>query len=66
MKCTQNKRFTSSMYSNHYAKIEYKGMKTVGGTDYINQTQFCIPGWLDNTKIISIKNLIQISHKVQE
>ena len=23
---------------NHYAKFEYKGMKTVGVTDYINQT----------------------------
>ena len=24
--------------NNHYAKFEYKGMKTVGVTDYTNQT----------------------------
>ena len=23
---------------NHYAKVEYKGMKTIGVTDYTNQT----------------------------
>ena len=34
MKCAQNGRCTSS----NCAKFEYKGMKTVGVTDYTNQT----------------------------
>ena len=31
--------------NNHYAKIEYKGMKTVGVTDYTNQTRPTHFGW---------------------
>ena len=31
--------------SNHYAKIEYIGMKTVGVTDYTNQTPPTPFGW---------------------
>ena len=38
VKRAQNWRCTSSIVNNHYAKFEYKGMKTVGVTDYTNQT----------------------------
>ena len=31
--------------NNHYAKFEYKGMKTVGVTDYTNQTSPKHFGW---------------------
>ena len=34
IKCAQNLKCVN----NHYAKFEYKGMKTVGVTDYLNQT----------------------------
>ena len=36
MKCAQNRRCTSSIVNNHCAKFEYKGMNTVGVTDYTN------------------------------
>ena len=32
--------------NNHYAKFEYKGMKTVGVTDYTNQTPAAHFGWI--------------------
>ena len=28
--------------NNHYAKFEYKGMKTVGVAEYTNQTPKCV------------------------
>ena len=31
--------------NNHYAKIKYKGMKTVGVTDYTNQAPPTHFGW---------------------
>ena len=31
-----------NLMNNHYAKFEYKGMKTVGVTDYTNLTPLCI------------------------
>ena len=31
--------------NNHYGKFEYKGMKTVGVTDYTNQTPPTHFGW---------------------
>ena len=31
--------------NNHYAKFDYKGMKTVGVTDYTNQTPPTHLGW---------------------
>ena len=39
LKCAQNIECTKShlqCVNNHYAKFEYKGMKTVGVTDYTN------------------------------
>ena len=38
MKCIQNRRCRLQCMNNHYAKFEYKGMKTVGVTDYTNLT----------------------------
>ena len=37
IRCIQNRRYTSSMYEQS-CKFEYKGMKTVGVTDYTNKT----------------------------
>ena len=31
--------------NNHYAKFEYKGMKTIGVTDYTNQATTTHLGW---------------------
>ena len=36
IKCEHNRRCTSSIYGQSLAKFEYKGMKTVGVTDYTN------------------------------
>ena len=38
IKCSRNGRCTFQCVNNHCAKFEYKGMKTVGVTDYTNQT----------------------------
>ena len=35
---------------NHYAKLEYKEMKSVGVTDYTNQTPPMHFGWKKNSK----------------
>ena len=51
IECAQNKRYTSSMcehlqcVNNHYAKFEYKGMKTSVVTEYTNQTPSTHFGW---------------------
>ena len=36
MKCAQNRRYMLQCVNNHYEKFEYKGMNTVGVTDYTN------------------------------
>ena len=67
MKGAQNRRCTSSIYKkNHYAKIEYKGMKTVGVTYYTNQAPPTHFGWkkcLSSTPVKIIKYLSNV-HKI--
>ena len=38
MKCAQMKDAHLQYVNNHYAKFDYKGIKTVGFTDYTNDT----------------------------
>ena len=48
--------------NNHYDKIEYKGIKTVGVTDYTNQTPPTHFGWkkcLHSTPVKKMKILIK-------
>ena len=48
--------------NNHYAKIEYKGMKTVGVTDYTNQTPLHISDGkkcLSSTPVKNVKIFIK-------
>ena len=42
--------------NNHYAKFEYKGMKTVGVADYTNQTPPMHFGWKTCLSPTPIKN----------
>ena len=42
MKCIKIEGAHLQCMNNHYAKFEYKGMKTVGVTDYTNLTPLCI------------------------
>ena len=48
--------------NNHYAKFEYKGMKTVGVTDNTNQTPPTHLGWkkcLSSTLVKNVKIFIK-------
>ena len=48
--------------NNHYAKIEYKGMKTVGDTDNTNNTPPTHLGWkkcLSSTPVKNVKIFIK-------
>ena len=52
--------------NNHCAKFEYKGMKTVGVTDYTNQTSPMHFGWkkcLSSTSVKMLKYLLNV-HKI--
>ena len=52
--------------NNHYAKIEYKGIKTVGVTDYTNQTPPTHFGWKKMSKFNTRKkseNIYQMCTK---
>ena len=42
--------------NNHYAKFEYKGMKTVGSLDYTNQTPRTHSGWKKCLSSTPVKN----------
>ena len=53
--------------NNHYAKFEYKGMKTVGVTDYTNQTHPTHFGWkkcLSSIPVKKVKIFINCIHKI--
>ena len=53
--------------NNHCAKFEYIGMKTVGSTDYTNQTPPLHFGWkkcLSSTPVKMLKYLSNV-HKIQ-
>ena len=54
--------------NNNYAKFEYKGMKTVGVTDYTNQTHPTHFGWKKISKFNTSKNVkifINCIHKIE-
>ena len=42
--------------NNHYAKFEFKGMKTVGVLDYTNQTPPTLSGWKKYLSSTLVKN----------
>ena len=52
--CTIEGAYLQSV-DNHYAKFEYEGMKTVGVTDYTNQTPPKHFGWKNVSSTTSLK-----------
>ena len=53
--------------NNHYEKFEYKGMKTIGVTDYTNQTPHTHFGWkkcLSPTSVKKMRKYLSNVHKI--
>ena len=65
--CTKNGGAQLQCMNNHYAKFEYKGMKTVGVTDYTNQTpptHFRWKNCLSSTPV-KMRKYLSNAHKIE-